>query len=474
MESDNPLAQGEFTPSIRRNVKLDDLSIRDEYSLSKRARIHPHTPMSRKADEGLNGHSEGPRRNSLPGIFLHNRIDRPRLVDVHEFRNSVSAWVDAVTRGRNVQAAESRRAQSTTGGIDRLDASPLVRALRQSISSDGGLRKGSSLPGTPLTPSISTPLENPGFSLESATSEPVKDTVSKRMAPRNDLVLQSSVPESISALRSSLRLPPIPSPSRHTSARVSSASSPTIKQLHPSVTSNQSSSVFSVHDTLKLVRIIQRIAARKILRAWRRCREPKSPIEPKKKKSKATAGEKKIKAIMKDLALSTLTNSRLIREELMGIRQGLSQQPVSKAPIVRGTSVVNFSKPPPMSVCPPFKSCRILIGPAVLSPVMMDRMIDDLTAGRGRNGVRLCIAQPEVNPRAFVLVIVLNTLSMDEWISRISNCFYIFAYDRAFPFCQNSSPGIPWEITVRNDMYQISPEWVETGGTQVTVYNSDG
>lgn len=181
-----------------------------------------------------------------------------------------------------------------------------------------------------------------------------------------------------------------------------------------------------------------------------------------------------MKAIMKDLALSALTNSRLIREELIGIRQGLSQQPVNKAPIVRGTSVVNFFKPPPISVSPPFKSCRILIGPAVLSPVMMDRMIDDLTAGRGRNGVRLCIAQPEVNPRAFVLVIVLNTLSMDEWLSRISNCFYIFAYDRAFPFCQNSSPGIPWEIRVRNDMYQISPQWVETGGTQVTVYNSGG
>jgi hypothetical protein len=165
--------------------------------------------------------------------------------------------------------------------------------------------------------------------------------------------------------------------------------------------------------------------------------------------------------MMKEVVMSALSNSRLIRDELTGIRNELSKTPKPATvlppapqtpnPVTSGTEV------------PVFKSVRVLLGPGVTSPIAMDRFIDDLTAGKGRNAIRLCVAQQTLHPKAFVIVAAVDNLSIEEWQSRIVNSFYVYAWDRAFPLYQSTMPGLPWEIRVKNGMSSIIPQWIYVG-----------
>jgi len=165
--------------------------------------------------------------------------------------------------------------------------------------------------------------------------------------------------------------------------------------------------------------------------------------------------------MMKEVVMSALSNSRLIRDELTGIRNELLKTPRSPAVLYPPIPPPTIEQSIPDN--PPFKSARVLLGPNVSSPIAMDKFIDDITAGRGRDAVRLCVAQQTLHPRAFVIVVTLENLCVEEWKSRIMNSYYVYAWDRAFPLFQTTMPGLPWEIRVKNGMSAIQPQWIYAG-----------
>jgi len=218
--------------------------------------------------------------------------------------------------------------------------------------------------------------------------------------------------------------------------------------------------VLSARDQLRLVRIREKMAARRILKSWRRYDHRRRVQQ-----SRQDASDKHFKAMMKDVVMSALSNSRLIRDELAGIRNELLKTPMP-SPVPLSIPM----PPPPQSPNlnarpsePLFKSARVLLGPNVLSPGAMDKFIDDLTAGKGRNAIRLCVAQQTLHPKAFIIVALLDNMSVEEWKSRLMNSYYVYAWDRAFPLYQSTIPGLPWEIRVKNEMSSIQPQWALTG-----------
>jgi hypothetical protein len=226
------------------------------------------------------------------------------------------------------------------------------------------------------------------------------------------------------------------------------------------VRTSAATAALTARDQLKLVRLREKISARRILRCWRRYDHRRRLY-----KSRQNESDKHLKSMMKDVVMSALSNSRLIRDELTGIRNELLKTPAtSPAPVtlpLPPPQLSPFSAPAPRE--PIFKSVRVLLGPSVLSPVAMDKFIDDLIAGKGRNAVRLCVSQQTLHPKAFIVVVSLENMSVDEWKSRVMNSYYVYAWDQAFPLYQSTIPGLPWEIRVKNEMSAIQPRWELTG-----------
>jgi len=248
-------------------------------------------------------------------------------------------------------------------------------------------------------------------------------------------------------------IPPIPFTSHQRESSVQTGAPN--RKTTPSPTT-----VLSARDQLRLVRIREKIAARRILRCWRTYHRRRRV-----RQSRQDESDKHFKAMMKDVVMSALSNSRLIRDELTGIRNELLKTPAT-SPVPMTLPL----PPPPQSpfnrsapIEPIFKSTRVLLGPNVLSPVAMDKFIDDLTAGKGRNAIRLCVAQQTLHPKAFIVVASLDNMSVEEWKSRIMNSYYVYAWDQAFPLYQTTMPGLPWEIRVKNEMSAIQPQWASIG-----------
>ena len=431
-----------FTPSILKRVQLDDLKISAAPQGETLAAPRPLSPRSVQSSHNCRACSDKgsiyqgspcgePGRIQLPfGLMV--KPQRPKLVNVDEFRRSLEGLAQTI-------ASKQPGAVSPTGPHvhvshpDRLSASPLIEALAKAAD-ERVSQPSSAHASTPATPSDhssgTAPMRLPPI-------PPVKcGAASRRSSLGSDRRGKGLRFDGQTSTRS-LPITPVTS-----AAPVGSA-------------------LLTIHGTVRLVRIVEKMSARKILRAWRkhRARQSRRPsLKP----------DKNMKSLMKDVVLSALSNSRLIRDELMGLRNEMGRQSPARPPLVPPLAL-----PGVPSGNPPFKSVRVLLGPSVQSPAMMDKFIDDITAGRGRNGVRLCVGQPTLHPKAFVVVILMESLTVEEWESRIANCYYVYAYDRAFPLYQSTVPGLPWEIRVRTDMTQVAPQWVQTGGASL-VHNSGG
>jgi hypothetical protein len=225
----------------------------------------------------------------------------------------------------------------------------------------------------------------------------------------------------------------------------------------------------SINVALRLVRIVERVAARRILRAWRRRR---------KATEKYREEISKMKTFMKEVVVSALKANRQIRDELRGIRDQMLKTAVAKlpSPVVYTPKSEIFQSPDEREIVRPskpleFRSARVLLDSAVKSPKMIDFLLTDLTLGADRTCVRLCIGQPTLHVKAFVVVILLDTLSPEEWLARIVKSTHVYAYDRAFPLSQLTTAGVPWEVRIRKDMSTIIPDWVESGGRN-QIHNS--
>ena len=251
---------------------------------------------------------------------------------------------------------------------------------------------------------------------------------------------------------------------------------------------------------LRMVEAMERIAADKVEAAMR---------------DRSTAGidagksdrYKEMKLMLRDVVLSALTNSRLIREELASIKQEISQKSprprlisgagqvspgaaspmdasapkiVVSAPIIINPVVSGYTSntpsemahesiprlaldhvtysPRPVSV----KCTRILLGQDVLSPSEMEKFLHAVTGGKGREKIRFCIGQPTLHQKAFVIAVVEEVLQADEWLDRIKSCKLVDSYDANFPLELPFQPGHPWEVRIRSDMSTISARWVPT------------
>jgi hypothetical protein len=169
-----------------------------------------------------------------------------------------------------------------------------------------------------------------------------------------------------------------------------------------------------------------------------------------------------MKVVLRDVVLSALTNSRLIREELASIRQEIHlasppprviteptnsspamnllksstkmvvSSPVIISPVVSGVSsavsesdsdiiepaesvtrlpqmdlgLKKFS-PRPVSV----RCARLQLSASVLSPSEIEKLLSSVSAGAGRETVRLSVGQPTVHPKAFIVVVIQENLA---------------------------------------------------------------
>jgi hypothetical protein len=331
---------------------------------------------------------------------------KPHLVEKEEFQKVLNELIVSVKNHKYKAPRPNSSPRS-----DRLDVSPLIHALRR-----GMIESTQSVPvpsGVPFSKEIETPIL-----LESPTSSSI-----------------------------SIRLPPIP-PSGNKSKRSRSSSVSRISITNKSDMALSSPGKLEMKDHIRLVRIVERIAARKILRAWTRF----------KKKRMRKSSDKQLKTLVKEMALGALSNAKLIREELALIRDEISHTPRSNVSLL--------STPPPIRSTPSvssLKSARLLMGPSVMSPSVMNKFLDYLTMNKGRDLTRLCVGQPSLHTKALVVVVLLDSLSVDDWLSHVVSCPFISAYDTAFPLSQMYlQGGPPWEIRVRSDMGTIVPVWRDT------------
>jgi hypothetical protein len=213
---------------------------------------------------------------------------------------------------------------------------------------------------------------------------------------------------------------------------------------------------------------------------------------------------KQMKRMLRDVVVSALNNSRLIREELVQIHRDIRTSPrgdyshstrskhavdiIKSSPVVLamsrydsapvdslddkqhsrlGVPPLNFSSVHGMeqgSCAPQFSiACaRVLLSSSVSSPLCVEKLLLDLTRDLGRNMLKLCAGQPTLHPRALVVAVCWRDLDLVQWASRIKQSVYIESYDGAFPQVIPIQASIPWEIRLRGSMSSIAPEWIRT------------
>jgi len=213
---------------------------------------------------------------------------------------------------------------------------------------------------------------------------------------------------------------------------------------------------------------------------------------------------KKMKRILKDVVMSALNNSRLIRQELVAIHADLVRSPVSErvasgpsrkvvdlitsSPVViasmpHRTEFHKMESPDPKQSRPPIEmppvalsqtvtnetpkhaqfslACaRVILHSTVSSPAAIETALNDLTGHSGRQSLKMCTGQPAVHQRALVMVVKAPELEPESWFKNVLVSRHIEAYDRAFPIELRAPPGLPWEVRARALMSSVVPEWV--------------
>ena len=204
---------------------------------------------------------------------------------------------------------------------------------------------------------------------------------------------------------------------------------------------------------------------------------------------------KKMKRLLKDVVMSALNNSRLIRQELVAIHADLIRSPVSEKSIsTQPRKVVDLITSSPVviaSLTNPSEQSEVYIPPLVLpsnlgsespkitpgsgfsiacarvilhgtatSPAAIEEALNGLTGYNGREILKMCTGQPTIHPRALVLVVKAPNLDPESWFRNVKVSPHIDAYDGAFPLDLKTSPGIPWEVKVRSEMNSVIPDWV--------------
>ena len=214
------------------------------------------------------------------------------------------------------------------------------------------------------------------------------------------------------------------------------------------LTESRQPTVLGWKDSVRLVRILEKICARRIWRVWKRYRIRQRRLEQRILETLKKENERTKREMLKEVALSALSNSRQIREELIDIRTTLNDGP---------PTTVHASSPLSGPKACVFKSGRVLLKSSVQSPASMDRFLATLTPDR--SAVRLCMGQSTLHARAFVVVLVRESISESEWRHRLATNAFVEALDSNFPFAQTTQPGLPWEVRVRSDMALIVPNW---------------
>lgn len=437
---------GEFAPKIRKSLDLQDLSLKTvsgPFAPTDFDKMRPE-PLC------LDGKvcNEAPKSRAVQHIPTQRRMTseafpRQKLVDADEFRETMIALARRSTR-----EPRSRPAPENPRPINlKLSATPLVEALAQAAEHRKAVMelasKFESPPDLsfPVTPVKLTQEEKMDSSDQSSPSEPSNNmhqtrTISRRCSVQGSsnqvILLQSEGNDESVHVKNKL-------------FRIDFASIP-------------------IHDTVKLVRIMEKVAARKILRAWRKGR---------KATEKYRLEIRKMKSFMKEVVISALKANKQIRDELRGIRDNLLKKAEAEpaCPAAPPDSLPLSSYLETLSVHPkigPFKSARLLLDSSVKSPKMIDFLINDLILGEHRNAVRLCVGQPTLHPKALVVVIFLDSVSPEEWLARISKSSHVFAYDKAFPLTQGSAGCVPWEVLIRKHMSDIYPDWIEFSRRNLT------
>jgi hypothetical protein len=209
-----------------------------------------------------------------------------------------------------------------------------------------------------------------------------------------------------------------------------------------------------------------------------------------------------MKRVLRDMVLSALSNSRLIRDELTAILRSDSTHPprriqklISSSPIIlsapnpfqvmneRGMSdyhaVVSITPAIPESIAvgsnheaiatevQPLRSsvdakvlsARVILSNSVSSPKSMDLLFADVCFGQAAGALRFFTPQPSVHPRAFIIVVNIISGSVTGWIESLRRSRYIEAIDISFPVDRSGRHPIPWEIRVRADMSSVVPQW---------------
>ncbi len=498
MDKEAPTSDmSESDPQIRIKVNLDDLGLWDsqfpkrpnDLLLDAQALQKPAASPPQKC-ANLQLLSDPDELMNLITTRM-GTCGRPRLVDTEDFRNSVIKVAQSIIVSRKSGHSEVREPECKSIGSSSpmqgkrppLEMSPLIRAFQQALRENEQLvEETAEVPPIAIVPPpfTSTPI------LESCIS-PLQDTPLMSPSPKNDQLLEIHLQDAPAA---KMHTNPI---GMQTFLEASSEALPMAVRYHWTTQAFKDASAVPViapnvpppltlssRDQLKQVRILEKVSSRKIWKAWKRYNAMRKP-----------SAKDNFKEDLRGMVLAALDNSKLIREELHNIREHYSHLPTKTSAVYevhnrhmetqvsRSASTDLKSYTPPMAdsrlmhaTCdePLFKSVRVLIAPNVQSPIMMDKLLDDLTVGIGRASVRMCSAQQSLHPKAFIVVISSKSLTVEEWKSRVINCYYIYAWDQAFPIFQTLRYGLPWEVRVRNDMNVISPAWVLTGSH--AVYNS--
>lgn len=435
----------EYAPKIRNHLDLRDLSLRTEsgpFAPTDFDKLKPEclNIQMKSCMDNASSRTEI-RLRFPPQLYLTNEPPfRQKLVDPEELRERL------ITLAQNHSQFLSSRTieENPRRPKNRLSTSPLVEALSQAVERKRAAAELSSKFGEPPVISFPvTPLKPPQ---EDKVEERASSPPSAKSSNPEELQSNNSVSETVIRQDSPITLVTL-SDTKSESSR------------SPMVQSRNITSVFRICDTVRLVRIVEKIAARKILRAWRKRR---------KATEKYRVEIKQMKSFMKEVVVSALKANKQIRDELRGIRGQMVDDTARKLSSTSPTRdiITNLA-----SKEPPFKSARLLLDSSVKSPIMIDMLINDLTLGENRNSVRFCVGQPTLHPKALVVVLLIESVSRDEWLARIAKSSPVFAYDRAFPLTQGAATGVPWEVLIRRDMSEIHPDWVEFSGRNV-VYNS--
>lgn len=438
---DPPGSSGLGDIPIRIKVNLDDLSLwESQFPDDESEDLSPRSTNTLQRARGsairgkLHSHSTLHDEREVLMDKICTRLGtrgRPRLVNSDDFKNSLVQVAQSIITSR----------QSAHAEIERRSVSPVSEPRREVPLKPhlNGL--------SPLIKAFQTALkENDTIVAEIAEVPPLPLLPPSSLIPGKVLPIPAKVDTSI-----------LTDIDVHTAVQSPQLEIQNFLEIQERKKSPPPIHVdLSPRSQLRSLRILERASSRKIWSCWKRYRAKRKPDD-------------EFKKMLKSMVENTLSNSRLIRDELVNLRDHLSHSPGLKfdASCMSDGSSVPLPK---SDRIPIYRSARVLIAPNVQSPVMMDRLLDDVTSGVGRNAVRLCTAQQSLHPKAFVIVTSMPGVSVEEWKSRIMNCYYIYAWDQAFPFFQTPKNGIPWEVSVRNDMECLSPDWVATGAH--VVYNS--